>query len=195
MATTTNDPHNNSSRHCGWCDRSPIGFQCHSNRTYPIWRQRKDDPNNASGSASGYRANTHTQTHTQAHTICVLPSLEEQRSRHMCLPELLLRKGSGSDSILVGENTVNSDFIKQHSHLLCTSHSVYFSILLLSLHPHFLLVVWPGGGSPCCRGFSRAPFQTNRLSQVLRARRVPNCAGTRHQRKPHYMEGRGAALW
>lgn len=48
---------------------------------------------------------THTQTHTQAQTICVLPSLEEQRSRHMCLPELLLRKGSGSDSILVGENS------------------------------------------------------------------------------------------
>ncbi len=137
----------------------------------------------------------HTQTHTQAHTICVSPSLEEQRSRHMCLPELLLRKGSGSDSILVGENTVNSDFIKQHSYLLYTSHSVYVCILLLSLHPHFLLCVWPGGGSPGCRGFSRAPFQTNRLSQVLRARRVPDGAWTWHQRKPYCMEGKGAALW
>lgn len=55
--------------------------------------REKDDPNNASCSASGYRANTHTLTHTQAHTqshtICVLLSLEEQGSRHMCLPELL----------------------------------------------------------------------------------------------------------
>lgn len=43
----------------------------------------------------------------------------------MCLPELLLRRGSGSDSILVGENTVNSDFIKQHSQL-----AVYVSLCL-----------------------------------------------------------------
>lgn len=47
----------------------------------------------------------------------------------MCLPELLLRSGGGSDSILVGENAVNSDFIKQHSHSRCVSHSVYFSVL------------------------------------------------------------------
>lgn len=151
-------PHNSGSTHCGWCDRSPIDFQWHSNSTYPIWRQRKDDPNNASGSASGYRANAHTHMHTQAHTICVSPSLEEQRNRHMCLPELLLRKGSGSDSILVGENTVNSDFIRQHPHLLCMSHSVYSSIELFFSSSHFLLCVWPGGGSSSCRGFSGTPL-------------------------------------
>lgn len=130
-------PPNNSSRHCGWCEKSPIGFQWHSNSTYPIWRQRKDDPNNASGSASGYRANTHTQEHTRVHTICVFPSLEEPRSRHMCLPELLLRKGSERDSILVGENTVNSDFIKQHFHLLCLCLilciSTFYSFLFISV--------------------------------------------------------------
>lgn len=58
----------------------------------------------------------------------------------MCLPELLLRKGSGSNSILVGGNTVNSDFIKQHSQLLCMSHSVYSSVSVLSLHSYFCLV-------------------------------------------------------
>lgn len=42
----------------------------------------------------------------------------------MCLPELLLRKGSGSDSILVGENTVNSDFMRQLYYSLCMSNSV-----------------------------------------------------------------------
>lgn len=36
-----------------------------------IWRQTKDDPNNASGSASGYE----TDMHTHVHTVCafVLP--------------------------------------------------------------------------------------------------------------------------
>lgn len=97
IGTTTNCPHNNSRRHCGWCNRSPTGFQYQSNRTYPIQRQRKDDLNNASGSASGYRANT--LTHTSTHYLC-FASLEKQGSRHMCLPELLLRKGSGSNSIL-----------------------------------------------------------------------------------------------
>lgn len=35
---------------------------------------------------------SHTHTHTQAHTQHCFPSLEELRSRHMCLPQLLLRK-------------------------------------------------------------------------------------------------------
>lgn len=132
---------------------------------------------------------THTQAHTPAHTICVFfPSLEELRSRHMCLPELLLRKGSGRDCILVRENTVNFYFIRQHSHLLCMSRSFYLSIWLLYLHSHFHLCVWPGGGSPTYRGFSGAPCQTNHLSQVLRPWRSPNLPGTRHQTY-NYMEG------
>lgn len=55
----------------------------------------------------------------------------------MCLPELLLRKGSERDSILVGENTVNSDFIKQHFHLLCLCLilciSTFYSFLFISV--------------------------------------------------------------
>lgn len=189
MATATNGPHKKSSRHCGCHDRSPIGFQWHSNSTYPKWRQRKDDPNNASGIASGYRANAHTSAHTSTHYLCFFfPSLEELRSRHMCLPELLLSKGSGRDCILVRENTVNSDCIRQHSHLLCAPHSFYFSIWLLYLHSHFLLCAWPGGGSPAYRGFSGAPCQTNHLSQVLRPWRSPNLPGTWHQTY-NYMEG------
>ena len=173
----------------------PLAFPWHSNSTYPTWWQRKDDPNNASGSASGYRANAHTHMHTRAHTICVLPSWEEQRSRHMCLPELLLRKSSGSDSVLAGENKVNSDFIRQLSYSPCISNSLWFTMFHLSPHSDFPSCFRPGGGSSGRGGFSGTPFQANHLPQVLWAWRVSNGTGAWCQRKPHCMEGRGSALW
>jgi len=92
---------NNRSRHCGWRGRILIGRQ----RRGPIWKERKDDPNNASCSACGYthtHTHTHAQTHTQVpHSLCVAflgGGAEEQRSRHRCLPELLLRRGRRKDS-------------------------------------------------------------------------------------------------
>ncbi len=76
----------------------------------------------------------------------------------MCLPELLLRKGSGRDSILVQENTVNSDFIKQHSHLLYMSPSVYFSIFSpFSSSPFYFFVSNQVVGPPAAGAFQERP--------------------------------------
>lgn len=138
-ATTDNGPDNSCTRHCGWCAGSPIGFQSHSNSTYPIWRQKKKkkhDPNNASSSASGYRANAHTQVWTQMHTICVFPSLEELRSRHVspwitlkekAVEEILFLSGK-TQSILIWWNNTLTCCVLSHSILFLSLNSVFFPL-------------------------------------------------------------------
>lgn len=75
----------------------------------------------------------------------------------MCLPEFLLRKGSGSDSILVGENTVNSDFIRQHSLVVYVPFCLFLYLAFFLFTPIFSFVSDQVVGPPAAGAFRERP--------------------------------------
>lgn len=103
------------------------GLRWPSNSTRLIRRQRKDDPNNASGSASGYRTNMHT--HTRTHYLRFCPPVETPGSRHTRHPRLLL--GKNWQRSFRNRKTVGSDLRKQASVCFpaCAQPPSLFSVL------------------------------------------------------------------
>lgn len=99
----------------------------------------------------------------------------------MCLPELLLRKGSWSNFVLVRENTVNSDFMKQHSQLLCMSRSVYFFVSFFSLHASMfyssVLVSVQVAGPPTTGAFRERPSKPTAFRKFYERGEFPVALG------------------